>query len=68
MKNSEIRELTTNEIIERIDDEKNHLTRMRLNHSVSPLDNPLKMKDSKRIIARLKTELRKRQLSEEEKK
>jgi large subunit ribosomal protein L29 len=64
MKNSEIIELTTNEIVERIDTESEKLTRMRLAHAVSPVENPIKIKDARRDIARLKTELHKRQSSE----
>lgn len=64
MKNSEIRELTTNEIAERIDAEKDKLIRMKMNHAVSPLDNPISIKDVRRNIARLNTELRSRQLTE----
>jgi large subunit ribosomal protein L29 len=62
MKTSEITELTTNEIIERINNSVVELTRMRLNHSVNPLDNSMKLKYARKDIARLKTELRKRQL------
>jgi large subunit ribosomal protein L29 len=64
MKSSEIRELTTKEIEERIDTEKTMLTRLKLNHAVSPLDNPLKIKQTRKNIARLMTELRKRELKE----
>jgi large subunit ribosomal protein L29 len=64
MKNKEIVELTTKEIIEKIGDEKIKLTKLRLNHAVSPLDNPMILKDIKKDIARLYTELRKRELSE----
>lgn len=64
MKNSEIKELTTKEIVERIDAEKEKLTRMKLNHAVSPLDNPMVIKEARKDIARLKTEARKRQLTE----
>jgi large subunit ribosomal protein L29 len=64
MKNSEIIELTTNEIVERIDTESEKLTRMKLAHAVSPLDNPITIKEARKGIARLKTELHKRQLSE----
>ena len=64
MKNSEIRELTTDEIIERIDGEKNNLIRQKLNHAVSPLDNPQTIKENRRVIAKLKTELRQRTLKE----
>lgn len=60
MKNEEIKELTDNEIIERIENEKQFLTKLRLNHAISPLDNPLKLKEAKKNIARLKTEQTKR--------
>lgn len=65
MRNEEIRELSTKEIRERIDEEKMNLTRLKLAHAVSPLDNPTKIKDSKKEVARLKTELRKRELKQE---
>jgi large subunit ribosomal protein L29 len=64
MKNTEILELTTKEIVERIGDERSKLTKLRLNHAVSPLDNPHVLQDVKRNIARLNTELRKRELNE----
>jgi large subunit ribosomal protein L29 len=64
MKSSEIRELSIQEVQERIDDLKNVLTRMRINHAVSPLDNPNKLGETKRDIARLKTELSARQKNE----
>ncbi|MCD6566414.1 MAG: 50S ribosomal protein L29 [Bacteroidales bacterium] len=65
MDTSEIKGLTTKEIIERIENEQNFLGRQRMNHAVSPLDNPMKLKESRRIIARLKTILRQRQMNEE---
>jgi large subunit ribosomal protein L29 len=64
MKNSEIKELTTKEIAERIDTENDKLTRLRMNHAVSPLENPLVIKDARKNIARLNTEMRARQLAE----
>ena len=64
MKNSEIRELTTKELIEKIEDEKALFARMKLNHAISPLDNPNKLTEGRRIVAKLKTELRKRELTE----
>lgn len=60
MKVSEIRELSTKEIQEHVDDRKNLLTRLKMNHAISPLDNPLKIRHTRRDIARLKTELQKR--------
>ncbi|MBW6533536.1 MAG: 50S ribosomal protein L29 [Mariniphaga sp.] len=64
MKTSEIKELTTKEIVEKIQVEKENLVRLRLNHAVSPLDNPMKIKVSKKNIARLKTILHQRELSD----
>jgi len=63
MKTSEIRELSTSDILERIDTERTMLVRMKLNHAITPLDNPQKVKDVKLTIARLLTELRTRELN-----
>jgi len=57
MKPSEIREFTDKELEERIDTEQSHLTQLRLNHAVSPLDNPNKIQEARKNVARLKTEL-----------
>lgn len=62
MKNSEIRELTDQELKERIDTEKTMLLKMRLNHTVTPLDNPHKITAQRHNVARMMTELRRRQL------
>jgi large subunit ribosomal protein L29 len=64
MKSSEIKEMSKKELVERLDSESEVYTRLKLNHAVSPLDNPLKIRYVRRNIARLKTELGKRQLSE----
>jgi large subunit ribosomal protein L29 len=63
MKISEIRELSTPDLLERIDTEKTMLIRLKLNHAISPLDNPQKIKEARLTIARLMTELRIRELS-----
>ena len=63
MKTSEIKELSTSDLLERIDTERTLLVRMKLNHAITPLDNPQKVKDVKLTIARLLTELRTRELN-----
>ena len=63
MKTSEIKELSTPDLLERIDTEKTNLVRMKLNHAITPLDNPQKVKDVKLTIARLLTEMRTRELN-----
>lgn len=64
MKYSEIRELTTKEILERLENEESTKVTLRMNHKISDLDNPHQITDTKRFIARLKTELRQRELNE----
>jgi large subunit ribosomal protein L29 len=63
MKTSEIKELSTPDLLERIDTEKTMLVRLKLNHAITPLDNPQKIKQAKLNIARLLTELRSRELN-----
>ncbi len=63
MKMSEIKELSSQELLERLDNEKSMLVKMKLNHAISPLDNPMKIKFTRKNIARIQTELRKRELS-----
>lgn len=64
MKASEVRELSTLEIQEQIENNKKALTKMRLNHAVSPLDNTNKIGETKKDIARLMTELRAREINQ----
>jgi large subunit ribosomal protein L29 len=68
MKSSEIRELSLKELEERLENEENMLVRMRMNHAVSPLDNPNKIVETRRNVARLKTEMRARQINEQSEK
>jgi large subunit ribosomal protein L29 len=63
MKTSEIKELSTSDLLERIDTERTMLIRMKLNHAITPLDNPQKVKNVKLTIARLLTELRTREIN-----
>ncbi|WP_163323208.1 50S ribosomal protein L29 [Draconibacterium mangrovi] len=67
MKVSEIKEMTNNEIVERLQIEKENLVRLRLNHAVSPLENPTRLRETKATIARLNTILRERELNENQK-
>ena len=63
MKNSEIKELSNKELAARIREERAGLTKMVLNHAVSPVENPNIIKENKSLIARLLTEQRSRQLT-----
>ena len=63
MKIAEIREIATNELAERIEAEVANYNQMVLNHCISPLDNHAQIKKLRRTIARMKAELRQRELN-----
>ncbi len=63
MKQSVVRELTTEELVERIEQETEALDKMKIAHSVSQLENPMVFKEKRRGIARLKTELHNREIN-----
>ncbi|HNS29096.1 MAG TPA: 50S ribosomal protein L29 [Tenuifilaceae bacterium] len=60
MKPKEIRELSIKELEERIETNESLLQKLRMNHAVSPLDNPMKLKEMRKTIARMKTILSER--------
>lgn len=62
------REMTLEELKERLEEDSKQLSKMKLAHAVSPLENPQKLKDFRRTIARMKTELKKREIEAETKK
>ena len=63
MKITEIRELTTAELQERLDTEVANYTNMKFNHHVSPVEDNSHIKKLRRTIARMKSELRQRELN-----
>ena len=63
MKIAEIRELSTSELVERLETEQASYKNMVMNHAISPFENPSQIKKLRRTIARMKTELRERELN-----
>lgn len=63
MKTAEIKEMPTCDLVERVEAEVANYNQVILNHSISPLDNPAQIKQLRRTIARMKTELRQRELN-----
>ncbi|MCK9611753.1 MAG: 50S ribosomal protein L29 [Bacteroidales bacterium] len=62
MKQQVITELSTPELLERLVEEKKQLLKLKMNHAISPLENPMKIKDYQKTIARMLTELKKRNM------
>jgi len=64
MKASEIRALSVEEMLRKRDDLKQELFNLRFQHETGQLENPQKMKQTKRDIARVKTIIKQLELSE----
>jgi large subunit ribosomal protein L29 len=60
MKNKEIQALSEQDIQSKVTEEKSAMTKMKVNHGVSPLENPSLLRTNRRNIARLLTEATKR--------
>ncbi len=65
MKASELRDLTTEELVRKVDDLKEELFNLRFQLATGQLDNPMRIKHVRRDIARARTVLRERELKQE---
>ena len=61
MKNSEIRALSIEEISQKLIAEKEALQKLKFAHAISPIENPMKIKETRKLIARLETALTQKQ-------
>jgi large subunit ribosomal protein L29 len=66
-KKEDIKEFASDELVEKIKEGKARYTKMKFNHAVSPLDNPLTLRYVRRDIAKLATELRAREIADKNK-
>ena len=57
MKNADIKALSTEEIREKIKLEEENLQKLKFAHAISPIENPMRIRVTRKLIARLKTEL-----------
>ncbi len=57
MKNSEIKALTVEQLQQTLAEEQNRLLKLKFAHAVSPIENPMRIRNTRRLIARLMTEL-----------
>ena len=60
MENKDIIALSDVELTDRVKEEKAAISKLKLNHNVSPIENPMKIRESRKTIARLQTEITKR--------
>ncbi len=66
MKASVVREMTTQEIKDQLVEEKISYSKMKMGHTISPLENPVALKEARKTISRLSTELRSRDINGEQ--
>ena len=57
MKYTEIKALSTEELVVKISSEKETLRKLKFAHAVSPLENPMQIRLARKIVAKLETEL-----------
>ena len=62
MKNSDIRNLSVAELKDKITTEKDALRKIQFAHKVSSIENPMRINQTRKLIARLKTELSAKEL------
>jgi large subunit ribosomal protein L29 len=56
MKNDEIKDLNNVDLADKIQDTEKMLNKMRMDHTVSELENPMSLRHTRRLLSRLKTE------------
>lgn len=64
MKNSEIRELTNEQINKKIDEYKEELFNLKFSQATGNLEKPSRIRELRKLVARMKTILRERELEE----
>ena len=57
MKKEDLKELSADELRTELGTERDRLLKLRFAHAVSPIENPMRIRESRKRIARLNTEL-----------
>lgn len=68
MKQTDITNLTADDLLENLAEQSDILAKFKMNHAVSPLENPMQIGVARKTVARLKTEIRKRELTQAQEK
>jgi len=62
MKNSEIRALSMEELNQKLVAEREAMQKLKFAHAISPIENPMKIKETRRLIARIETAIQQKQV------
>ncbi len=63
MEAKELRDMTDDELLEQLNDAKEELFNLRFQLATGQLDNPMKLKETRRVIARVQTVRREREMA-----
>ena len=64
MKQKEVKELSIEELGEKLQSFKQELSEMKMTHAISPIENPMQIKNLRKTVARINTELTLRSIQE----
>jgi large subunit ribosomal protein L29 len=60
-KKSNIKDLSVEELKTQLNAEEENLRRLKFGHAVSPIENPMKIREARKVVARINTEIRAKQ-------
>ena len=63
MKNSELRGLSVDELKSKLAVEKESYKKLKFAHAITPIENPMKIREARKLIARIETEIKAKQLN-----
>jgi len=63
MENSELRSLNLEELQSKLVEERGNLQKMKFAHAITPVENPSNIKHSRKLIARILTEIRAKEVA-----
>jgi len=64
MKNSELRGLSLDELQNKLSVEKDNYGKLKFAHSITPIENPMKIKETRKLVARIETVIKAKELNE----
>lgn len=64
MKNSEIRGLSLDELKGKLEAETESLQKLQFAHAITPIENPMRIKEARKLVARLNTEIRAKEMAQ----
>jgi large subunit ribosomal protein L29 len=65
MKNSEIKALSIEELTSKLAAENDNLAKLKFAHAITPIENPMRLKEARKVVARINTEIKAKQIAQQ---